>query len=91
VLDGEVLAPEYDVGQEHTQTPPSPQMNIAAVITRALQEAGLMKSRWYLPVYKDRRHRPRRRQCDGIRAAENASRHLMPGEVPVFEKDPAQK
>jgi poly(hydroxyalkanoate) depolymerase family esterase len=45
VLDGEVLAPEYDVGQEHTQTPPSPQMNIAAVITRALQEAGLMKSR----------------------------------------------
>jgi poly(hydroxyalkanoate) depolymerase family esterase len=45
VLEGEVLGPEHDVGEEHTQTPPSRQMNVAAVITRALQQAGLMKSR----------------------------------------------
>jgi poly(hydroxyalkanoate) depolymerase family esterase len=44
VLEGEVLDPE-DAMQEHTKIPPSPPIDIAAVITRALQGAGLIKGR----------------------------------------------
>lgn len=42
VLEGEVLNPE-DARQEHTQIPPSPHIDIAAVITKALKGAGLIK------------------------------------------------
>jgi poly(hydroxyalkanoate) depolymerase family esterase len=42
VLEGEVLNPE-DARQEHRQIPPSPPFDIAAVITKALKGAGLIK------------------------------------------------
>jgi poly(hydroxyalkanoate) depolymerase family esterase len=43
VLEGEVLEPEPDAGPEHTHIPPAPAIDIGAVITKALQAAGLMK------------------------------------------------
>ena len=42
VLEGEVLNPE-DARQEHRRIPPSPHIDIAAVITKALKGAGLIK------------------------------------------------
>ena len=42
-LEGEVLEPEFDRTQIHPRMPPSSRLNVAAVITKALRAAGLMK------------------------------------------------
>ena len=44
VLEGEVLAKDFDAGPERGHVPPSSPFEIGAVITKALRAAGLMKT-----------------------------------------------
>jgi poly(hydroxyalkanoate) depolymerase family esterase len=42
VLEGEVLDKDFEIGPQHTRIPPSPPIDIGAVINKALKAAGLM-------------------------------------------------